>query len=118
MYGFLIFALVFVGLLTLFVRLVRLGVRKDLPRGQQLALSGAFVGALVLAWWVVTRGARFEDRLVNVTILASPLEMLRAFVPLHVDQALVRNAFTSIGRIITGFCFAGLLALPLGVYMA
>lgn len=118
MYGFLIFALVFVGLLTLFVRLVRLGVRRELPRQTQLLLSGIFVAALVLTWWVLTRGARFEDRIVNVTILASPREMLHAFVPLHLEQALVRNAFISIGRILTGFGLAVLLAVPLGVYMA
>jgi len=44
--------------------------------------------------------------------------MLRAFVPLHLDQALVRNALTSIERIALGFTLAVMMAVPLGVYMA
>jgi NitT/TauT family transport system permease protein len=118
MLNFFLSALLFVVLVTLFVRLAGLDVRKTLPRDKQLLLTGVFVALLLLVWWFVTRGARFEDRLVNVTILASPSEMLKAFAPLHFDQGLVRNAFTSIRRISTGFGLAALVAVPLGVYMA
>ena len=118
MLNFFLSALLFVALVTLFVRLAGLDVRKTLPRDKQLLLTGVFVALLLLVWWFVTRGARFEDRLVNVTILASPSEMLKAFAPLHFDQGLVRNAFTSIRRISTGFGLAALVAVPLGVYMA
>src|ERR1041385_6540875 len=118
MLNFFLSALLFGALVTLFVRLAGLDVRKTLPRDKQLLLTGVFVALLLLVWWFVTRGARFEDRLVNVTILASPSEMLKAFAPLHFDQGLVRNAFTSIRRISTGFGLAALVAVPLGVYMA
>jgi NitT/TauT family transport system permease protein len=118
MLNFFLSALLFVALVTLFVRLAGLDVRKTLPRDKQLLLTGVFVALLLLVWWFVTHGARFEDRLVNVTILASPREMLKAFAPLHFDQGLVRNAFTSIRRISTGFALAALVAVPLGVYMA
>jgi len=118
MLGFLIFTVLFVALLTALVRLTGLGVRKDLPHPKELLLTALF-GALVLAgWWFLTRGERFEDRLVNVTILPSPLEMLQAFGPLHFEQALVRNALTSIQRIAFAFTLAVALAVPLGVYMA
>lgn len=118
MIGFFLFALLFVALLTVVVRLTGLGVRKDLPRQKELLLTGLFVALVLGAWWFLTRGARYEDRLVNLTILPSPLEMLKAFGPLHYDQALVRNAFTSIGRIGLGFSLAVLVAVPLGIYMA
>jgi NitT/TauT family transport system permease protein len=118
MLGFFLFALLFVGLLTVLVRLSGLGVRHELPRRDELLLAGLFVGLVLVAWWFLTRGERFEDRLVNVTILPSPPEMLKAFGPLHLEQALVRNALTSIRRIALGFSLAVMMAVPLGVYMA
>jgi NitT/TauT family transport system permease protein len=118
MLGYFLAALLFVGLLTALIRFTGLAVRKDLPHAKELMLTGAFVTLMLLGWWILTRGERYEDRLVNVTILPSPLEMLRAFGPLHFEQALVRNAFTSIQRVMTGFLLATLLAVPLGVYMA
>jgi NitT/TauT family transport system permease protein len=116
--GFFLFAVAFVGLLTAIVRLARLGVRKGIPRRDELLLAGLFVALLLVVWWFLTRGERFEDRLINVTILPSPMEVLRAFVPLHLDQALVRNAFISIERITIGFTLAVIMAVPLGIYMA
>jgi NitT/TauT family transport system permease protein len=116
--GFFLFAVAFVGLLTAIVRLAGLGVRKDIPRRDELLLAGLFVALLLVVWWFLTRGDRFEDRLINVTILPSPMEVLRAFGPLHIDQALVRNACTSIERIAIGFTLAVIMAVPLGIYMA
>ena len=118
MLGFFLFAVAFVGLLTAIVRLADLGVRKSIPRRNELLLAGLFVALVLVVWWFLTRGERFEDRLVNVTILPSPMEVLRAFVPLHMDQALVRNAFISIDRIVIGFTLAIIMAVPLGIYMA
>ena len=118
MLGFFLFAVLAVGLLTVLVRVTGLGVRQDLPHRNELLLTGLFVALVLLGWWVLTRGERFEDRLINVTILPSPVEMVKAFAPLHLDQALVRNALKSIERIALGFTLAVLLAVPLGVYMA
>jgi ABC-type nitrate/sulfonate/bicarbonate transport system permease component len=81
--SFFLVALLFVGLLTVVVRLAGFGVRKELPRARELLLTGVFVGLVLVAWWLLTRGERYEDRLVNVTILPSPIEMLKAFGPLH-----------------------------------
>jgi NitT/TauT family transport system permease protein len=116
--GFLLIALLLVGALTLVVRLAGLGVRSELPQTRQLLFTGVFVALALAAWWLVTRGERFEDRLVNVTILPSPVEVLGAFGPLHFDQALVRNALVSLQRILVGFGLAVVIAVPLGVYMA
>jgi NitT/TauT family transport system permease protein len=116
--SFFLYTLLFVGLLTALVRLAGLNVRKSLPRQKELLLTALFVGLVVGTWWFLTRGERFEDRLVNVTILPSPGEMLKAFAPLHLDQALVRNALVSIKRIVLGFGLAVIAAVPLGIYMA
>jgi NitT/TauT family transport system permease protein len=116
-FRFLIFAAVFVALLTLVVRLSRLRVRSDLSYGRMLGLTALFIGVVLAAWWFVTRGDQ-EHRIVQSLILPSPMEVLRAFKPLHVEQGLVRSAFSSWLRVTAGFGLATLVALPLGVYMA
>lgn len=118
MLGFLIFAVAFVTLLTLIVRFAGLRVRGELPDPKALALTAAFVLAVLLVWWFVTRGSTPETRLVTPLILPSPLEVLQAFGPLHFEQGLVRSAVTSWLRVTTGFALAALVAVPLGVYMA
>jgi len=115
--GFLIFALAFVALLTVVVRVARLRVRAEIHRTRALGLTALFVAVLLLAWWFVTRGSPSE-RMVQSLILPSPMEVLKSFIPLHMEQGLVRSAFYSWLRVTTGFSLAALVALPLGVYMA
>jgi NitT/TauT family transport system permease protein len=115
--AFLVFALAFVAILTLVVRLARLHVRSDVPYSRGVGLTAAFVGILLVAWWVVTHGAP-TDRLVQPLIMPSPMEVLRAFGPLHFEQGLVRGIVTSWLRVTAGFSLAAIVALPLGVYMA
>ena len=115
--GFLIFALVFGTLLTLVVRLARLHVRGELDYSRALGLTAAFVGVVLVVWWFLTRG-QIGERIVQPLILPSPMEVLRSFVPLHVEQGLVRSAITSWMRVTTGFVLAAIVAVPLGIYMA
>jgi len=115
--GFPIFALVFVALLTLVVRLAKLRVRGKLKYSRGLGLTTIFVGLVLLAWWFVTKG-EIGERMVDHLILPSPMEVLKAFVPLHVEQGLVRSAFSSWARVTAGFVLATIVAVPLGVYMA
>lgn len=117
MIGFLIFALVFVALLTVVVRAARLRVRGTLPNPKALGLTLGFVVLVLGAWWFLTRGEPSE-RLVQPLILPNPLEVLNSFVPLHLEQGLVRSALYSWLRVTTGFALAALVAIPLGVYMA
>ncbi len=116
MLGFILTVLIFVALLTALVRFAGLGVRKDLSHEKALALTFGFVGLVLLAWWFLTRGDP-NQRVVNVNILPSPLEVLKAFGPLHFEQGLVRNALTSIARICAAFALAVIVAVPLGTYM-
>jgi NitT/TauT family transport system permease protein len=114
---FFIFALTFVALLTLVVRLVKLRVRTDLPYSRTVVLTLLFIGVVLAVWWFVTRGDQ-EHRMVQSLILPSPMEVLRAFAPLHFEQGLVLSALASWLRVTTGFALAAIVALPLGVYMA
>jgi NitT/TauT family transport system permease protein len=115
--GFPIFALAFVALLTLVVRLARLRVRGRLAYSRGIGLTALFVGVLLLIWWVLTRG-EVGERIVQPLILPSPVEVLKAFGPLHFEQGLVRSALTSWLRVTSGFLLATMVAVPLGIYMA
>jgi NitT/TauT family transport system permease protein len=115
--GFVIFALAFVIALTLVVRLAGLHVRSKLPYSKMLGLTALFIFVLLAIWWFLTRGLP-DQRIVQPLILPSPMEVLRAFLPLHTDQGLVRSAIASWARVTTGFALAAIVALPLGVYMA
>jgi NitT/TauT family transport system permease protein len=115
--GFLSFALGFGILLTLVVRLARLHVRADLDYTRAIGLTTLFVGVILVVWWLLTRGP-IGDRIVQPLILPSPLEVLQSFVPLHVEQGLVRSIITSWLRVTAGFALAAIVALPLGMYMA
>jgi len=117
MLGFLVFALAFITLLTLVVRLARLHVRSELPYSRAVGLTVLFVCVVVGVWWFLTRGA-IGDRIVQPLILPSPTEVLRSFVPLHTEQGLVLSAFASWRRVTEGFALATIVAVPLGVYMA
>src|SRR6478672_5978518 len=115
--GFFVFAVVFVVLLTAVVRLSKLRVRGELFYSRAMGLTAIFVGILLVAWWFVTRGG-IGDRIVQPLILPSPVEVLKSFVPLHMEQGLVRSAITSWMRVSTGFALAVIVAVPLGIYMA
>jgi len=114
---FLIFALAFVGVLTLVVRLARLRVNAPLGYARAVGLTTIFVALFVAVWWFLTRGEASE-RMVQPLILPSPMEVLKAFKPLHVEQGLVRSILSSWLRVTAGFTLAALVAVPMGVYMA
>jgi NitT/TauT family transport system permease protein len=115
--GFPIFALVFVALLTLVIRLAKLRVRGKLVYSRGIGLTAIFVAVVVFLWWLVTRGS-VDERIVQPLILPSPMEVLKAFGPLHFEQGLVISALSSWVRVTAGFLVATIVAVPLGVYMA
>lgn len=117
LFNFLIFAVVFVGILTLIVRLSQLRVRSDLPYAKAIGLTSLMLCIVLAVWWFITRG-ELGERIVQPLILPSPMEVLRSFVPLHMEQGLVRSALYSWGRVTAGFGLAAIVAVPLGLYMA
>jgi len=114
--NFFLLAVAFIVLLTLVVRFARLRVRARIDYVRGLGLTAIFVGIFLLVWWFLTQGS-VEKRLVQPLILPGPIEVLKAFKPLHFEQGLVRSIFSSWLRVTTGFALAVLVAVPLGVYM-
>lgn len=114
---FLVFAVSFVMALTVVARFAGMHVRGELGASRALGLTVCFVVLIISAWWFITRGET-EERIVQPLILPSPAEVLKAFVPLHFEQGLVRSAFTSWLRVTAGFALAAIVAVPLGIYMA
>ncbi len=114
---FFLVAVAVVSLLTGVVRLGRLRVNSDLSYSKAVGLTALFIALVVGVWWFITRGGPGE-RLVQPLILPSPMEVLNAFIPLHLQQGLVRSALYSWLRVTVGFGLATLVAVPLGVYMA
>ena len=115
--GFLVFALAFVTVLTLVVRLTRLSVRAKIPYSKAIGLTTLFVAVMLVVWWFLTNGTT-EKRIVQPLILPSPLEVLGSFKPLHFEQGLIRSIISSWLRVTGGFVLAVIVAVPLGVYMA
>lgn len=118
MTGFVAFAVGLALLLTAIARFSGMAVRRELSRARAGVLTLAFVAAVLAAWWLVTRGATVEERLLAPLILPSPLEVLQAFPKLHFEQGLVRSILISFMRVTAGFTLAALVAIPLGIYMA
>lgn len=114
---FLVFALAFVTALTLVVRLARLRVRAEQSYRRTIGLTIAFVVLILTVWWFITRGEP-NQRIVQPLILPNPIEVLKAFGPLHFEQGLVRSALYSWLRVTAGFLLATIVAVPLGMYMA
>jgi NitT/TauT family transport system permease protein len=115
--GFLIFALAFVTVLTMAIRLTKLHVRARLPYSRTVGLTAVFVALVLLVWWFLTHG-KTEERIVQALILPSPTEVVHAFRPLHMEQGLVLSVLSSWLRVTAGFVLAVIVAVPLGVYMA
>src|SRR5215468_3688661 len=114
--NFFLLAVAFIVLLTLIVRFAQLRIRARIDYARGVGLTAIFVGIFLLVWWFLTQGS-VEKRLVQPLILPSPIEVLKAFKPLHFEQGLVRSIFSSWLRVTTGFALAVLVAVPLGVYM-
>jgi ABC-type nitrate/sulfonate/bicarbonate transport system permease component len=82
---------------------------------------GLVLGLLCLmlvlgVWWFLTRGAH-EERILSYNSLPSPAETFSRdqLHDLWFGSALTRNLFVSLRRVILGFAFAAVMAIPLGV---
>jgi NitT/TauT family transport system permease protein len=93
-----------------------LRIREPLPAWQAWLLGALPIGALLLAWSLVTSGAA-EERVISPTILPSPAEVVGSFRLLWFDRALTRNLGVSFVRVVEGFALALAAAFPLGVLM-
>ena len=64
-----------------------LALRLSPPRMTRRLVGAGVVGAVVLLWWVATRGTGAEDRWISPVILPSPVEVFRSFPVLLNERA-------------------------------
>ena len=98
-------------------------VRKQKPlRGEikplhAAVLSGICIVLCLAAWWHVTSGEA-EERIVNATVLPSPVETISTFKSLWFERAFTRNLLVTLKRVTFGFALASVVGVPLGIMAA
>lgn len=94
-----------------------LRIREPVPLGLRWVLGAVPILLLLGVWALATTGATPEDRWISVTILPSPVEVVKSLPGLWFDRALTRNLGISFGRVVAGFLVAVAIVFPLGVLM-
>jgi ABC-type nitrate/sulfonate/bicarbonate transport system permease component len=98
-----------------------LKIRGEVPRTASLALGLLPILALLLLWWLGTRGIP-EERFVGPTILPSPGEVVESLTDLLTasdqdNRSLFDHIWISLRRVMMGFLLALAIVLPLGILM-
>lgn len=96
-------------------------IRGRVPRMASLLLGLIPIAALVLVWWLLTRGIP-EERVLGPTILPSPAEVGSSFNDLLTtadsdSRTLFDHIGISLRRVGLGFIVALAVVLPLGILM-
>jgi ABC-type nitrate/sulfonate/bicarbonate transport system permease component len=73
------------------------------------------IALIALLWFLVTRGATPEQRLVSPVILPSPLEVARSFGALWTERGLLASIIATLRRVLIGFGLAVAAGVPLGI---
>jgi len=84
-------------------------------RPLRIALGIALVGLVLLLWWLLTRGASAEQRLVSPVLLPSPAEVLQSTASLFGERALLKSVAATLQRVLLGFALAIAIGVPLGI---
>lgn len=93
-----------------------LQIRGRVPRAAGIALGLVPILLLVALWWFCTRGEP-EERIISVTILPSPSEVLGSVDELVRNRNLAHHAWVSFQRVGLGYLLAVAICLPLGILM-
>lgn len=81
------------------------------------ALGAAFLAAVLLVWFLLTRGAA-EERVISPAVLPGPVEVFGSIGSLVGERALVQSIAASLRRVLLGFLLAVLVGVPLGIVAA
>lgn len=73
------------------------------------------VAAILLFWWLATRGPTPEARLISPVILPSPAEVAASGPSLWNERGLLLSIVATMRRVLIGFGLAVLVCVPLGV---
>ncbi len=92
-----------------------LGLRLPQPPLVRWLAGLAVVGFILLAWWLVTRGASPEARIVSPALLPSLDEVVRSAPGLVGERGLAASIVYTLRRLFLGFGLAVLVGVPLGM---
>jgi NitT/TauT family transport system permease protein len=92
-------------------------LRRLIPHWVGILLGLCCIGLVLGIWWLLTRGDVPEERILSPTSLRSPAETLEQeqLHSLWFDNALTRNLFVSLRRVVLGFALAAAVGIPLGI---
>lgn len=93
-------------------RLSRWRIRGELPRSAQWSLAAAGLLLPLAMWWAYTAAG-----LGNPMFLPGPDAVLRRLGHWFQDEGLLTDIGISLYRVMSGFLFSALLALPIGLYI-
>ena len=91
-------------------------LRAEAPAHLRMALGAGFVGALLLLWWVLTRGAP-TDAIISPSKLPSPGKVFGSFGAL-MDRDLIGAIIATLGRVFFGVTLAAVVGIGVGVIAA
>lgn len=87
-------------------------IREDIPHNLYIAVGVSFIAAILVAWEIVTAAA-----LVKPLFLPAPAKIIVEGIRQVREGILYVDATASIYRIVMGWVFATILAVPIGVLM-
>ncbi len=94
-------------------RLLKLRVVPPMPVRQ--AAGAIAIATVLLIWWILTRGASPEARVISPSVFPSPMEVVRGFKGLVTERNLVGGIAASLNRVFLGFGLSLIVAIPLGI---
>ena len=86
-------------------------LREDPPGYLRFAIGGAFIGFLILLWWVFTRG---DDPVIPPTMLPGPGDTAREFPGLF-DRNVDDHLFATLRRVCIGIALAAVVGVTGGI---
>jgi NitT/TauT family transport system permease protein len=91
-------------------------LRRTVPHWLGLLLGALSIVAVLAIWWFLTRGVP-EERILSYSSIPSPAETFHKdqLRTLWFDNALTRNLFVTLRRVVFGFALAAAVGIPLGI---
>lgn len=86
--------------------------RTKQKRPRYVWLSFVSLGVIVILWCVLTYGG-FLDKI----FLPKPTEVVKAIIAMYQDGSLASNIFSSVRRVLVGWAWSAVAALPIGMAM-
>ena len=92
-----------------------LALRVVPPPAVRHMAGGVAIAGVLAAWYLLTRGATPEARVISPSVFPSPGEVVRGLPSLVGERNLVGGIAASLYRVFAGFGLAVLVGIPLGI---